>query len=194
MNRRDPTGQGAAAASPLRDRVSRREKAMCKTTTQLSVFLENRPGELSRLAKRLGDHGINILAMSIQDPVEHIQGLFQAREVTLRRIASTASYSAILKEASMLTLIRFVTSEPERSIQVLSEAGYTVRKSEVILTFLGNQPGRLAAIAEALGKAGINIDYTYGSALEEMQKALFVFHVSDIEAAVKILDTLDEEV
>jgi len=160
---------------------------MYKRSKQLSVFLENKPGELSRMAQLLGDQGINILAMSIQDPAEHIQGLFRAREVTLRRIASTASYSAILKEASLLTLIRFVTSETERSVTILKEAGYSVNTSEVILTVLDHRPGMLAAISDCLAKEGINIDYTYGSSLEEMEKALFVFHVSDIKAALKAL-------
>jgi len=160
---------------------------MYTRSNQLSVFLENKPGELSRLAKILGDHGINILAMSIQDPAEHIQGLFRAREVTMRRIASTASYSAILKEASMLTLIRFVTSEPDRSLTMLKEAGYNVSTSEVILSVLEHRPGRLAEISECFAREGINIDYTYGSSLEEMEKALFVFRVSDIKAALKAL-------
>ena len=160
---------------------------MYKRSEQLSVFLENKPGELSRMAQMLGDHGINILAMSIQDPAEHIQGLFRAREVTLRRIASTASYSAILKEASLLTLIRFVTSETEKSVKILKDAGYNVNTSEVIVTILDHRPGMLAAISECLAKEGINIDYTYGSSLEEMEKALFVFHVSDIKAALKAL-------
>lgn len=168
----------------------RRKKGieMYKKSKQMSVFLENKPGELSRLAKTLGDHGVNILAMSIQDPAEHIQGLFRAREVTLRRIASTASYSAILKEASLLTLVRFVTSETEESVRILREAGYNVNTNEVILTVLEHRPGMLAAISECLAKEAINIDYTYGSSLEEMDKALFVFRVSDIKAALKALN------
>jgi hypothetical protein len=160
---------------------------MYKRSNQLSVFLENKPGELSRLAKVLGDSDINILAMSIQDPAEYIQGLFKARESTHRRIASTASYSSILKEASLLTLIRFVTTQPDRSVKVLTKAGYRVESCEVILTVLDNQPGRLAAISDSLAKAGVNINYTYGSALEEVERALFVFQVSDVQTALKTL-------
>ncbi len=165
---------------------------MYRKAKQLSVFLENKPGELSRLAKVLGDHGVNILAMSIQDPAEHIQGLFRAREVTLRRIASTASYSSILKEASLLTLIRFVTSDADESAKLLDEAGYTVTRNEVILSTLEHRPGRLAAISDCLAREGINIDYTYGSSPEEMEKALFVFHVSDIKAGLKALKAMKE--
>jgi hypothetical protein len=167
--------------------LARKAEAMFHKSIQLAVFLENKPGELSRLARLLGDHGINITAMSIQDPTEYIQGLFKAREVTSRRIASTASYGAILKEASLLTLIRFVTSEPERSVEVLSQAGYTVNTAEVVLTIMDNRPGQLASISECLAKEKINIDYTYGSALEEVKKALFVFRVSNTELALKAL-------
>jgi hypothetical protein len=38
---------------------------------QLSVFLENKPGRLSQLCSTLGDNGINIMAMSIHDTVDH---------------------------------------------------------------------------------------------------------------------------
>ena len=156
--------------------------------TQLSVFLENKPGQLSSMAQTLGKEGINIAAMSIQDATEYVQGLFnKAREVTLRRIASTASYSAILKEASLVTLIRFITSDPQKSMKVLKKAGYIVNTSEVIATVLDNRPGQLASISERLARAQININYTYGSALEGAKKALFIFHVSDIDRAMKAL-------
>ncbi len=133
---------------------------MFEQKVQLSVFLENKPGALSKLSHLFGDNGINILAMAIQDPVEYIQGLFRAREVTLRRIASPASYGTILQEASRLTLVRFVTSEPDRSLQILTDAGYSVTTSEVILTVLENHPGELAGIADRLAEEEININFS----------------------------------
>jgi len=38
---------------------------------QLSVFLENRPGALSKLCGTLAEAGINILALSVNDTVDH---------------------------------------------------------------------------------------------------------------------------
>jgi hypothetical protein len=160
---------------------------MINKATELSVFLENKPGELHKLARLLGENSINILAMSIQDPTQYIQRLFEARQQTLRRIASTASYGAILKEASHLTLIRFVTSDPEGSIKVLEGEGYKVDTQEVVLALLDHQPGRLASISEAFAREGININYTYGSALDEMKRALFVFQVSDTSKALEVI-------
>ena len=38
---------------------------------QLSVFLENRPGLLAKLCGTLSEAGINILALSVNDTVDH---------------------------------------------------------------------------------------------------------------------------
>ena len=44
---------------------------MVKLDKQLSVFLENRPGGLAKVCGTLCESGINILAMSIHDTVDH---------------------------------------------------------------------------------------------------------------------------
>lgn len=38
---------------------------------QLAIFLENKPGALFRLTKDLAEKGINILAISVSDTVDH---------------------------------------------------------------------------------------------------------------------------
>lgn len=42
-----------------------------ETTTQLAVFLENRPGALARVCEALAKTGINILALTVSDTVDH---------------------------------------------------------------------------------------------------------------------------
>lgn len=42
-----------------------------ETTTQLAVFLENRPGTLARVCEALAEAGINIFAMTVSDTVDH---------------------------------------------------------------------------------------------------------------------------
>jgi hypothetical protein len=44
---------------------------MVKVEKQLSIFLENRPGLLAKVCGTLADAGINILALSIHDTVDH---------------------------------------------------------------------------------------------------------------------------
>lgn len=42
-----------------------------ETTTQLAVFLENRPGVLARVGEALAKAGINIHALTVSDTVDH---------------------------------------------------------------------------------------------------------------------------
>ncbi|MBI3318624.1 MAG: ACT domain-containing protein [Candidatus Omnitrophica bacterium] len=44
---------------------------MVKVEKQLSIFLENRPGALAKVCGTLAESGINILALSIHDTVDH---------------------------------------------------------------------------------------------------------------------------
>src|SRR3982751_4656747 len=42
-----------------------------ETMTQLAVFLENRPGALSRVCEALAKTGVNIHALTVSDTVDH---------------------------------------------------------------------------------------------------------------------------
>ena len=45
--------------------------AEVKVRKQLSVFLSNRPGELSRLCGVLREHNVNMLGISVHDAIDH---------------------------------------------------------------------------------------------------------------------------
>ena len=47
--------------------------------TEISLFLNNAPGELGKLTAMLSEAGINIDALTIQDASEYVQALFKAR-------------------------------------------------------------------------------------------------------------------
>jgi len=44
---------------------------MVKVEKQLSIFLENRPGGLARICGTLAESGINIVALTVHDTVDH---------------------------------------------------------------------------------------------------------------------------
>ena len=44
---------------------------MVKVEKQLSIFLENRPGSLAKVCGTLHEAGINIMALTIHDTVDH---------------------------------------------------------------------------------------------------------------------------
>ncbi len=154
--------------------------------TEISLFLKNAPGELGKLALMLGNEGINIDALTIQDASSYVQNLFQARGKSLKRIASVASYNSMRKDSAEFALIRLLVDKTDKAIDLLSKEDYLFDIMPVMTLELDNKPGTLAAIANKFGEEGININYVYGSVSSPEEKCLFVFCPEDIELAAKI--------
>lgn len=154
--------------------------------TEISLFLENVPGELGKLASMLSESKINIDALTIQDASDYVQELFRARGKSLKRIAPAASYGSMKKDSADHALIRLLVDNTDRGIDLLSKAGYVFDMMPVIALEIDNAPGTLAKMAKRFGEEGININYVYGSALSEGKKSLFVFCPEDIELAARI--------
>jgi len=154
--------------------------------TEISLFMKNVPGELGKLASLLGDEGVNIDALTIQDASSYVQKLFQARGKSLKRIASVASYNSMRKDSADFALIRLLVDQTDRTIDLLSKNDYIFDIMPVMVLELNNRPGSLAAIAIKLGEEGVNINYVYGSVSSPDEKCLFVFCPEDIELAAKI--------
>lgn len=154
--------------------------------TEISLFLKNVPGELGKLALMLGNGGINIDALTIQDASSYVQNLFQARGKSLKRIASVASYNSMRKDSAKFALIRLLVDKTDKAIDLLSKEDYLFDIMPVMTLELENKPGTLAAIANKFGEEGVNINYVYGSVSSPEEKCLFVFCPEDIELAAKI--------
>ncbi|MCE5295547.1 MAG: acetolactate synthase, partial [Euryarchaeota archaeon] len=97
---------------------------------QVSLFSENKPGQLAAFARALEEDGIDILAFSIA-------------------------------EAEGFGVIRALVSKPDAAVKKLESLGYMVRITDVIGVRMRDVPGGLREMADILGAAKINIDYSY---------------------------------
>ena len=147
--------------------------------TQLSVILANAPGELSKLCEALKASNVNILAMSIQNAKDSVKELFNMREKTGRRIALAESYRGILKDSSDYSLIRILVDKPIEAEKALVKANHLTDKDQVVVFRLVNQPGMLGRVAKRFGESNVNIDYIYGSAMDDASESIFVVHIAE---------------
>lgn len=154
--------------------------------TEISLFLKNVPGELAKLAELMSKSGVNIDAITIQDASSYVQNLFEARGKSLKRIASSASYSSIRRDSAEFALIRMLVDKTDEAVDILKEKEYLFDTKELIAIELENTPGRLFEVTKKFGEEGININYVYGSVSSSGGKCLFVFSPEDIELASKI--------
>ena len=159
--------------------------------TQLSVILANAPGELSKLCDALRASNVNILAMSIQNAKDSVKELYNMREKTGRRIALAESYRGVLKDSSDYSLIRILVDKPTEAEKALVKAKHLIDKDHVLVFRLANQPGMLGSVAKRFGETNVNIDYIYGSAMEDAGESIFIVHIAESDFD-RIKDSLSD--
>jgi hypothetical protein len=123
---------------------------------------------------------LTIMTPNKPGKLSEVLRVLAAAKVNLQAIDSSSGYD--------LNLVRLITSDQGRAKKALVKLGYTPTESEVLAVTILDQPGQLAKITAAFGKAKVNIDYMYASAATA--DALVIFHVSDLPGATRALRAL----
>ena len=125
--------------------------------TQISVFLENRPGRLAHLLRVLSDAQVNLRALSIADTADF--GI-------VRMIVSDTD--AAMKAIQQAGLTAATT--PVLRVEIPDVPG-----------------GLAQTVVEPLAEANVNIEYLYAYSERPAEKAVVVLKVDDPEKAEQIL-------
>ena len=80
-------------------------------------------------------------------------------------------------------VVRLVVSEPQKALHLLGDRGVLVTTSPVLEIDFVDEAGALASIARRLARAGVNIEYAYGSSPVGGGRAAVYIHVSDLKKA-----------
>lgn len=84
--------------------------------------------------------------------------------------------------------VRLIASPAAKARAALERAGYTVCARQVVTAMVTDRPGELERLATRLAKAGVNVNYVYGSAPgAKGASSMLVFGVSDVAKATKAL-------
>ncbi|MFK5953847.1 MAG: amino acid-binding protein [Desulfobacterium sp.] len=156
---------------------------------EISLFMNNVPGELGKMTALLSDAGINVDAITIQDASSYIQNIFEARGKSIKRLASAASYSYVKRDSAQVSLIRMLVDKSDEAVALLNEKEYVFDTKDLIAIELDNTPGTLSQITRKLGEEEVNINYIYGSVSDSDGKCLFVFCPEDLQATLKIFES-----
>lgn len=85
--------------------------------------------------------------------------------------------------------LRILTNDPEKTRTCLAEQSIGFTETPVIQIQLENKPGQLAQVATALGKHGVNIVTSFGSANGHDGGSIYI-GVDDVDKAWAALEEL----
>ena len=128
--------------------------------TQISVFLENRPGRLLQLLQTFAAAGVNLQALSVADTADF--GI--ARVIVEDADAAVAALQAAGLTAATTDVLR---------VELPDEPGALANR-----------------VVEPLAAAGINVGYVYAYSQGTGDKAVVVLKTDDIERSVQVLAKL----
>ena len=92
-----------------------------------------------------------------------------------------------LADTADFGILRVIVDKPDLALEVLQEAGYLVKSSEVIPVSVSDKPGGLAGILRILADAGVDVEYTYAFVAHSRNNAYVILRVNDNAAAIKAL-------
>jgi hypothetical protein len=88
-----------------------------------------------------------------------------------------------VSDTSDFGIVRLIVNDPDKGREVLSEAGFRVKVSDVICLELPDHPGGLAGVLKVVSGAGVNIEYVYS-----LISTYVVINVADIDRAISLLE------
>jgi hypothetical protein len=84
-----------------------------------------------------------------------------------------------IADTSDFGILRLIVSDPDRALQVLREAGFSVGETKVLAVPLPDRPGGLAGVLAHLQLLDLNVEYMYAFFTRAEGQAVVVFRVAD---------------
>jgi hypothetical protein len=88
-------------------------------------------------------------------------------------------------------VVRMIVSNAAQALHIFEEHGSLVVATEVLMIRGLNKPGSLAAIAQTLADANVNIEYAYSATDPDARKGLMILRASNPHKALKVLNSGD---
>ena len=127
--------------------------------------------------------------------VKQISVFLENRVGRLQEVTEVLANSEIniralsLADTSDFGILRLIVNKPEAALDVLQEAGFTVRENEVIAVEVEDKPGGLARILGVFSSAGISLEYMYAFVERKTDNAVMIFRV---ESNAKVIKSLQD--
>jgi len=85
-------------------------------------------------------------------------------------------------------ILRIIVDKPDKGMEVLKNAEFTAKLTEVIGIILDDEPGGLMKVMDIFNRDGVNIEYLYSSLINENGSVVIIFKVEDIDHGLEIVE------
>jgi len=125
--------------------------------------------------------------------VEQISVFLENRPGTLAEVTRILGEEGIniralsLADTKDFGILRLIVNDKEKTKDILSRRGFTVRKTEVVAVSVPDRPGGLAEILQGLAEANVNVEYLYAFVQHSGKDAIIIFRFDETDRAIQVL-------
>ncbi|MDL2206375.1 ACT domain-containing protein [Eubacteriales bacterium OttesenSCG-928-N13] len=125
--------------------------------------------------------------------VKQISVFLENHKGTLAKITQLLGENGIdlialsIADTEQYGILRCIVPNAQKATQVLRDAGYSVRETQVLAVCVEDEPGGLGNILNALMAADISVEYLYSFVRSTGKYAMVIFHLDNIAAGESVL-------
>ncbi len=123
---------------------------------------------------------LTVFVENKQGALVSITDALSAQGINLRALS--------IAETQDFGILRLIVNDTQSAQQILADAGYLIKITEVVGVKIGDAPGKLSAALQVLDKNNINMEYLYAFMARTEKHAYVVIRVEDNAAAEKALE------
>ena len=123
---------------------------------------------------------ISVFLENVSGRLAEVTKILAAGQINLRAmtIADTADFG----------ILRIIAANPDKAVEILSQAGFMAKQTDVIAVEVEDRPGGLAHVMDVFSKNKVNIEYMYASLERSKDKAIIILKVENVRKAVLIVE------
>ncbi len=122
---------------------------------------------------------ISIFMENRPGALEQATGALSKANINIRALS--------LADTSDFGILRLIVNDVEAAKKVLQDAGFTVKRTDVVAVEVPDRPGGLHGILAVLSAHAINVEYMYAFIERSGENAIIIFRFNPIDAAIDVL-------
>ena len=123
---------------------------------------------------------LTVFVENKQGALVSITDALSAQGINLRALS--------IAETQDFGILRLIVNDTQKAQQILADAGYLIKITDVVGVKIGDAPGKLTAALKVLNDNNINMEYLYAFMARTEKHAYVVIRVEDNATAEQALE------
>ena len=92
-----------------------------------------------------------------------------------------------LADTSDFGILRVVVNNPQKGLEILEEANFLVKMTDIIAIEMNDNPGGLSDVLKTIKDNDIDLEYLYAFTHNKTDKAILLLHTDELDNLVNVL-------